>query len=356
MPALTHAEAVARAGLIEVTSCEVFLDLGAEPVRSRTELRFGCREPGAATFADLRAAAVRSAELNGRGLAPPEAGLVGLPALAAENVLVVEAEVAYSRNGRGLTRFIDPGDGADYVLAECYPTHAPSIFCCFDQPDLVFATTLSVAAPAWECVANGPVEQRPDLGQAGLWRFGAVHGTRAYDLTVCAGPWGRDWEDSFGPVALSIRRRRALDGAEGVAALARFGEVAGRALQYYERTLGVPCPYPKYDIVFVPDLPALAMSIPGLMLVNESLLARLPDGEDDVVPEVCAHEVSHLWFGSVVSMRWWDDLWLDEALATYVSYTAPGAGPDPWTAFCYRHKPRAYRADELPADSRCPRR
>jgi aminopeptidase N len=251
----------------------------------------------------------------------------------------------------GLTRFTDQADGATYVLTSCYPTHAPSIFCCFDQPDLVSATTVSAAVPAvWECVTNGPVEQRPAPGQAGVWRFGTVRGTRPYDLTICAGPYVQDWRGSGGSVAMSIWRRRSLAGAEGVAELARFGQIAQQALEYYERVFGVRCPYPKYDILFVPELASLAMSIPGLMLVNESLLARLPDTGDDVVAMVCAHEVAHLWFGCDVSMRWWDDLWLDGAMATYVSYPAlaeVGASADPWTAFCYREKPRAYLADEL---------
>ncbi|MGH3187406.1 MAG: M1 family aminopeptidase [Streptosporangiaceae bacterium] len=122
-----------------------------------------------------------------------------------------------------------------------------------------------------------------------------------------------------------------------------------RVVRHYEQILGVPCPDPKYDIAFVPDLTAMAVSIPGLMMVNESLLARLSDAEDDTVPMVCAHEVAHLWFGGVVSMRWWDDVWLDEAMATYMSYTAGIDGfAEPWTAFCYRDEPRAYLADELP--------
>jgi aminopeptidase N len=159
---LTQAEAATRAALIDVESYDVFLDLAADPVRSRTEIRFRCREPGAATFADLATAAVRSAVAGGRDLEPARAGRLSLPGLEAENVLAVDAEVAYSRDGRGLTRFTDPADGATYVLSSCYPTHAPSIFCCFDQPALVSATTISVAVPpGWECVANGPVEQRP---------------------------------------------------------------------------------------------------------------------------------------------------------------------------------------------------
>jgi aminopeptidase N len=111
----------------------------------------------------------------------------------------------------------------------------------------------------------------------------------------------------------------------------------------------VPCPYPKYDIAFVPGLSALGVSIPGLMLANESLLARMSDPDDDFVANLVTHEVAHLWFGGQVSMRWWDDLWLDEAMATYLSDTADvDASTDPWTVYGYLEKPRAYAADEMP--------
>jgi aminopeptidase N len=345
MPALTETEATARAALIDVASYEVFADLTAElqgSVRTRTEIRFGCREPGAATFAELTATAIR-AVLNGRELERPADGRLALPGLAGQNVLVVEAEAADGT----LTRYTDPADGADYLLFTAYPTDAPSLFCCFDQADLTATITLSLVLPAgWDCLTNGPVIARPPAGAAGTWRFGAVTGTRPFDLTVAAGPYVEEWQGeggTAGPVRMSIWRRRSLDGA--VPDLARFAGRARHALEYYERTLQVPCPYPKYDIGFVPKLNATAISMPGLMLVDESVLARMADPDDDFVAMLAGHEVAHLWFGCHVSSRWWDDMWQDEAMASYLSYMAIG---DAWPAFCYREKDRAYQADALP--------
>ncbi|MGP8000692.1 MAG: M1 family aminopeptidase [Streptosporangiaceae bacterium] len=355
MPALTEAEARTRASLLDIESCQLFLDLTGEPVRSRSEIRFGCRQPGAATFADLTAT-MTGAELNGRRLGPPVDGRLSLPALRPVNVLTVEAEADYAGIGRGLTRFRDPADGAGYVSITCYPTHAPAIFGCFDQPDLSARTGLQVAAPAgWEGLGNGPVLRRPPAGQAGVWEFGAV-AMRPFEVAVCAGPFTMGFTSGQpagggGRLAMTVRRRQSLAGADGVAGLGRFGAVARDVIERYRQVLGVPCPYPNYDIVFLPDLSALAYSVPGLMLVNESLLARMADPDDDFVAMVNAHEVAHLWFGGLVGMRWWDDVWLDEAIATYLSYL-PGtgtAGPEgSWTAFCYRDKERAYQADELP--------
>jgi aminopeptidase N len=351
MPALTEAEARIRAGLLDLEAYDVFVDLTADPVRTRTEIRFRCAEPGAATFADLTAPAMLSAVLNGTTLGQPEDGRLNLPRLGADNVLTVEAEAAYSRTGLGLTRFSDPADGATYVAMTCYPSSSSSIFCCFDQPDLGAAMTISVAAPAgWECVANGPVAQRPPDGEAGLWRFAAVPGMKPLDVSICAGPFVTDLRGE-GAVSMSVRRRGSLAGADGVGELARFGGIARQCIEWYERVLGVPCPYPNYDIVFVPDLGALAYSVPGLMLVNERLLALMNDPGDDFAAMVCAHEVAHLWFGCLVGMRWWDDVWLAEALATYMSSAAEVGPLDAeklWTAFCYRDKEGAYRADELP--------
>jgi aminopeptidase N len=361
--ALTETEARARTWLLDVESYDVFLDLTTEPVRSRSEIRFRCRQPGAATFADLTAE-MTSAVLNGEELGPPDGGRLSLPPLRPVNVLTVEAEAAFSRTGRGLTRFRDPADGAEYVSVTCYPLHAPDIFGCFDQPDLTASISLTVAAPAsWECLGNGPVVRRPAPGQAGRWRFAAVPGMRPFEVTLCAGPLVSDYTGTgpaagdAAPPAMSARRRRSLSGADGVAGLPRFGAVARDAIGHYQQVLGVACPYPNYDIVFVPDLSALAYSVPGLMLVNESLLARMADPDDDFAAMVDAHEVAHLWFGSLVGMRWWDDVWLDEAIATYLSYL-PRAGPavpggldtaGGWIAFCYRDKAGAYSADELPS-------
>jgi aminopeptidase N len=347
---LTETEARARAALIEVVSYELFADLTAEPVRTRSEIRFTCSEPGAATFAELTARAV-SAVLNGRevlGLGPPVDGRLVLPGLAAENTLVVEAEA----DGDVLTRFTDPADGDGYQLFTGYPTESPRLFCCFDQAGLTATSTLSLVLPAgWGCLTNGPVTGRPPAGEAGRWQFGPVSGTRPWDWTIAAGPYAQAWSGTGGtdhPVRMSIWCRGSLAGA--IPGLERFAGLARQALEYYERLLGVPCPYPKYDIGFVPRLNAQAISIPGLMLVNENLLTRMADPDDDFVAMICAHEVSHLWFGCHISARWWDDLWLDEAMASYVSYLvmAQAGMADPWTALSYREKPRAYEADALP--------
>ena len=353
MADLTLDEAIDRTRAIAVESYDVFLDLTAEPVLSRTEIRFRWRRRVATTFAELRTKGVRSATLDGVSLPPPEDGLLWLSRGddGDEAVLVVEAEAGYSHEGRGLCRFTDPADGASYVMAVCYPDCGPELFCCFDQPDLTATFRFAVRVPdGWECVANGQFARRQD----GVCTFTPVSGMRPYDLTFCAGPFLTAARTQSDRTEVTVRHRRSLLGQDAVAPLPQFAGYARDAIAWYADSLGVPCPYPAYDIVFMPDLAAMALSVPGLMVVNERLLGRPAEDGDQHRAMICAHEVAHLWFGCLVGPRWWDDVWLDEAIATYLSYAALAAVGGvseslSWTEFAYTDKPRAYEADELPS-------
>ena len=353
MADLTQDEAIDRARTIDVESYDVFLDLTAEPVFSRTEVRFRWLRPDASTFADLRTQGVRSVTLDGVSLPPPEGGRLRLSRASADEqaVLVVEAEVGYSQEGRGLSRFTDPADGAGYVMAYCYPDCGPEVFCCFDQPDLTATFRFAVRVPdGWECVTNGQLARR----EGDLCAFTPVSGMRPYDLTFCAGPFSAAARIQAGGTEVTVRHRHSLLGQAAVASLPQFTDWARDAIAWYANSLGVPCPYPAYDIVFIPDLPALALSVPGLMVVNERLLGRPAEAGDHFSAMVCAHEVAHLWFGCLVGPRWWDDVWLDEAIATYLAYAALAAIAGvseslSWAEFTYTDKAEAYKADELPS-------
>lgn len=358
MPAaLTAAEARTRSGLLDVESYAVFLDLAGDAgtVRSRAEIRFRCRQPGAQTFADVTAATVSRVTLNSEELDPAAVsdGRLPLPPLPTDNVLVVETEYGRPRSGHGLSWFTDPAGGARYVLGMCFPTLAPGVFCCFDQPDLRADLTLTIAAPAgWDCVSNGAVTARPAPGEAGLWEFATVPAMKPYDLALCAGPYAtvseEEHQGSGGTVALSLRSRPRLTTSPG---LAQVASIVRRTLAFYEQFLGVPCPYGKYDVLFTPDLRAIGVCLPGVMMISETTLERMAGPGDDLIPAVLAHEVAHLWFGCLVEGRWWDDLWLAEALATYLSYLACAQAlglDEPWAGFAARDQVAACQADSLP--------
>jgi aminopeptidase N len=354
---LSETEALARAALLDVGSYEVFLDLTAGPARARshTEIRFACRVPGADSFADLTAPMVHGVVLNDEPLDPAAAisgGRLHLPALAASNTLTVDAEFPYSGDACGLTYFTDPADGAAYVFANCFPTYAPRVFCCFDQADLRADISLSVSAPAgWDCVANGAVVERPADGAAGVWRFATVPAMKTYELTICAGAYVTvvTADQAASPVKLTVRCRRSLASSPG---LARVAETVGTVIGFYAEFLSVPCPYERVDIAFAPELGPTAMQLPAVTLVNETLLDRLAGADHEFVTVVLAHEVAHLWFGCLVEGRWWDDLWLAETMATYLSYVACDQAlglPAPWAEFAMRDQAAAYRADSLPS-------
>jgi aminopeptidase N len=354
---LSETEAIARAALLDIQSYEVFLDLthGSRSARSHTEITFTCRVPGAASFADLTAPVVHNVVLNGDNLDPAAAisdGRLDLPALSASNTLTVDTEFPYSADASGLAYFTDPADGAAYVFANCFPTYAPRVFCCFDQADLRADITLSVSAPAgWDCVANGAVVERPAGGAAGVWRFATVPAMKPYELTICAGAYvtAVTADQAVSPVKLTVRCRRSLAGSPG---LARVAEIVGTVIGFYAEFLGVPCPYDRVDVAFAPELGPTAMQLPAVTLVNETLLDRLARAEHEFVTVVLAHEVAHLWFGCLVEGRWWDDLWLAETMATYLSYVACDQAlglASPWAEFAMRDQAAAYRADSLPS-------
>lgn len=353
MADLTKAEALDRAQVIEVDSYDVFLDLTAEPVLSRTEVRFRWLRPDASTFAELRTQGLSSVTLNGVSLPPPEDGRLRLSRAGGgdQAVLVAEAEAGYSQEGRGLSRFTDPVDGASYVMAFCYPDCGPELFCCFDQPDLTATFRFAVRVPGgWECVANGQLAGR----EGDVYTFMPVSGMRPYDLTFCAGPFSAAARTQAGRTEVTVRHRQSLLGQAAVASLPQFSGHARDAIAWYADSLGVPCPYPAYDIVFMPDLAPMALSVPGLMVVNEKLLGRPAEADDHYSAMICAHEVAHLWFGCLVGPRWWDDVWLDEAIATYLSYAALAAIAGvseslSWAGFAYTDKLMAYEADALPS-------
>lgn len=350
MAGYTQADAEQRAALIDPRSYRVFLDLttGRDRFRSRTELRFRCREPGAATVANLAAASVSGLRLNGRDLDPADVlsgGFLQLDGLAADNVLTVDAEFGYDPNGHGLGRFTDPATGDVYPLGNCFPDHTSRVFCCFDQPDLRSEFTLTVAAPAgWQCVSAGAVTARPPAGEAGEWRFAPVLAARAFELALCAGPYVTAAPEP----GIRVLCRPALAGEPGVA---RIAALVRRLVEYYERLLQRPCPYPKYDIVFAPQLPANATQLPGIMVVSERFLQQAADPEDPYPPGLLAHEVAHLWFGCQVEGRWWNDIWLAEAMADYTGELAMAEGlgdTTGWARIGMGLKPESYQVDSVP--------
>ena len=354
---LTRDEARDRARLLTVRSYQVELVLtgGETEFGSTTTVRFGCRRPGASTFIDLTAPAVSEITLNGQPV--PAANFDGnritLDGLAADNELRVAASCAYSRDGEGLHRFTDPADQAVYLYSDLETFDAHRIYACFDQPDLKAAFELSVAVPAdWQVVSNAAPSTvaQDSLAGTALWQFPATRVLPTYITAVAAGPYHvvRDAHDGI-PLGIYCRQSLAgyLDPDE-------IFEITRQGFDYFHAAFGVRYPFGKYDQLFVPEFKAGAMENAGCVTFTEAYIfrSRVTDARREARAETILHEMAHMWFGDLVTMRWWDDLWLNESFATWASIVAQAAAtrwPDAWTTFAQVLQAWAYRQDQLPS-------
>ncbi|MGH9000799.1 MAG: aminopeptidase N [Acidimicrobiia bacterium] len=353
---LTREEARQRAALVSDVSYEVVLGLtGDVTFASEATIRFRAATPDAATFVNLVAEEVTSATLNGRPL-PAEAfdrarGRLAVDGLAADNELVVAARCAYEHTGVGLHRFVDPTDGAVYLHTQFEPFDAHRVFACFDQPDCKATYRFEVdAPPGWEVVSNARVASRPEPGAAGRWRFEPTERMSTYLGAIVAGPYQ----------AVHTRHRNIDLGLYCRQSLARhldadeIFEITAAGFDFFEELFGIAYPFGKYDQLFVPEFNFGAMENAGCITFSERHLFRskVTEAERAGRADTILHEMAHMWFGDLVTMRWWDDLWLNESFATFASNHALVSATrfrSAWTIFASRYKTWAYRQDQLPS-------
>ncbi|WP_406692403.1 aminopeptidase N [Saccharopolyspora sp. ID03-671] len=365
-PNLTREQAEQRAALLEVQSYVIELDLSAgaggvevETFGSTTTVRFRSNQPGADTWIDLVADEVRSAVLNGVELDVSdydESTGIRLPGLAAENELVVRANCAYTNTGEGLHRFIDPVDGAVYLYSQFETADAKRMFTCFDQPDLKATYQITVDAPGdWKVISNAAGEiTETDSGKRHV--FDTTRPMSTYLVALVAGPYA-EWRDEFpgedgqDPIPLGIYCRASL--AEHLDAERLFTETK-QGFGFYHKAFGVPYPFGKYDQCFVPEFNAGAMENAGCVTFLEDYVFRskVTGYLYERRAETVLHEMAHMWFGDLVTMRWWNDLWLNESFATWASVLAQVGATEydaAWTTFASVEKSWAYRQDQLPS-------
>jgi aminopeptidase N len=355
MPDLTRDEAAARAALLRVHRYEIDLDLtGAVDggtFASTTSVRFACNRPGATTFVDLAAESIVEARLNGVAVYPAAAvdGRLILTDLLAGNELVVRARMRYSNAVEGIHRFVDPGDGEVYLYAQAGPAFAGNIFACFDQPDLKARVSLAVTAPAgWTVRANGagaPTTPR-------RWEFAETAPISTYLMTVVAGPYTEVTAEHDG-IGLGVLCRRTLapllaDQAPEILALTRA------CFDRFHQLFGIRYPFGKYDQVFVPEFNWGAVENPGCVTLNEQFLFRSSTtrAERQRRAVVIAHEMAHMWFGDLVTLRWWHDIWLNESFAEYMGWRVTAEVTeytDAWTTFAVERKAGGLVADQRPS-------
>jgi aminopeptidase N len=367
---LSRDEARERAALLSVDAYEVALDLrsavgeapggdeDARTFRSVTTIRFRCAEPGAATFADLIAPSVTAVSLNGRDLDPREVfdgSRITLEDLAADNELVVDAQCAYSRTGEGMHRFVDPEDDEVYLYTQYEPADSRRVFANFEQPDLKAPFRFEVRAPlGWTVWSNGVGELADSV-----WRFAETKPISTYITAVIAGPY-HYVTDTYTRTLDDGSTLEIPLGAGCRKGLARYFDaddvflVTKQGLDFFHDNFGYPYPFGKYDQFFVPEYNLGAMENPGCLTFREEFIfrGRVTQTSYEHRSEVVLHEMAHMWFGNLVTMQWWDDLWLKESFADFMGYfSLVGATrfTDGWITFANRRKVWAYRADQLPS-------
>ncbi len=358
---LTRDEARERAALLTVDSYDIELDLtaGETTFPSTTRIRFGCARPGAATFADLVDATVRSITLNGRTLDPATAyadNRIALDDLREHNELEVVADCTYSRTGEGLHRFVDPVDDRVYLYSQFEVPDARRVFTTFEQPDLKATFAFTVTAPDdWEVVSGSPTPTPEPAGPGvAVWRFAPTPRISTYITALVAGPYHvvRDVHHGRGgdiPLGVFCRRSLAehLD-ADDILTITHQG------FEFFESAFQLAYPFEKYDQLFVPEYNMGAMENMGCVTFRDEYVfrSRQTRAAYEGRANTILHEMAHMWFGDLVTMRWWDDLWLNESFAEWASHHASVEATeytDAWTGFCNSRKNWAYRQDQLPS-------
>ncbi len=354
---IKQVEATERSALIKVSSYAIDLDLttGAENFRIKTTVKFAGLKPGATTYIDCVGARVISAKLNGADFDPRFDGeTIYLPALAAENVLEIEHDGVYSNSGEGLHRFVDPADDEVYLYTQFETGDARRMYACFDQPDQKATFAISTITPDhWEIISNYAVESTKDLGnQKKFTQFATSQVISTYVTAIVAGAYTSVHDEYKGEktIPLGIYARKSF--FKHVDA-ANIFEVTKQGFAYFEKTFGLAYPFGKYDQIAVAEYNWGAMENVGCVTFHEDVLIfRSKVTERNYVSRATTihHEMAHMWFGDLVTMQWWNDLWLNESFAEWASYQSVSESTkytEAWTEFNSLRKNWAYRVDQL---------
>ncbi|GAB2748697.1 aminopeptidase N [Nocardioides pakistanensis] len=358
---LTRDEARARAELLAVESYTVDLDLTTSDTTfgSTTVIRFSCSQPGASTFADLVGATIHEVTLNGEALDPAAVyrdSRIQLDGLQAENELRVVADCTYSRTGEGLHRFVDPADDRVYTYTQFEVPDARRVYTTFEQPDLKSTFTFNVTAPEhWKVVSNAATPAPSPVGDGkAVWSFPTTKRMSTYITAIVAGEYHEvldSYSGKHGDIPLGHYCRQSMKEYLDIDELL---EVTKQGFGFFEEAFDYPYPFGKYDQLYVPEYNMGAMENAGCVTFRDEYLPRSRQVRSfyEQRANTILHEMAHMWFGDLVTMRWWDDLWLNESFAEWASHHASVQATkytEAWTGFTNARKNWAYRQDQLPS-------
>jgi len=355
---LTRDEAASRAALLHVNSYDVVLDLTTGPTTflTSTTVRFAARAAGVGTWIDFVGDSVTSVTLNGVALDPAEVfadSRIALPALAPDNVLVVDAVGRYTNSGEGLHRFVDPVDNEVYLYSQFEVPDSRRVYAVFEQPDLKATFAFTATVPDhWVVVSNQPAPEPVPAGEGrATWAFEATPRISSYITALCAGPYTVRWDEVQGRdavIPMGIFARRSI--TEHVD-YGNLFDCTKAGILFFEKEFDGAFPFAKYDQLFVPEYNAGAMENAGCVTITDAYVFRGQPSEPLVERRALTilHELAHMWFGDLVTMKWWDDLWLNESFAEWASSVCQAEAtewPDAWTTFHSHEKTWAYQQDQ----------
>ena len=354
---IKQVEAAERSTIVKTESYRIDLDLttGAENFRVKTTVKFAGLKPGATTYIDCVGSKVISAKLNGVDFDPKFDGeTIYLPAIAAENILEIEHDGVYSNSGERLHRFVDPADNEVYLYTQFETGDARRMYACFDQPDQKATFTISTITPKhWEVISNYGIESTKDVDMDRKFiQFAQSQVISTYVTAIVAGAYMSVHDEYKGEktIPLGIYARKSF--FKYVDAENIF-EVTKQGFAYFEKTFGLAYPFGKYDQIAVAEYNWGAMENVGCVTFHEDVLIfRSKVTERNYVSRATTihHEMAHMWFGDLVTMKWWEDLWLNESFAEWASYQSVSESTkytEAWTEFNSLRKNWAYRVDQL---------
>ncbi|MFZ8871869.1 MAG: aminopeptidase N [Candidatus Nanopelagicaceae bacterium] len=354
---LSRAEAADRSAHLRIHNYEVTLDVttGDNTFYSKSKVTFACSKPGYSTFIDAVGKRLISANLNGKSIDSSEftGQSLFLKDLQAENELVVEVEAIYSKTGEGLQRSVDPVDNEVYLYSQGETAFIRNMYPCFDQPDLKATFDFTVIAPShWEVISNNPLKNKSVVDGKNKWEFTRTPVMSTYITAVVAGPYAHVHDEYNGkkkiPMGIYCRKSlfQHLDAEE-------IFNVTKQGFEYFERVFGLAYAFEKYDQIAVVDFNWGAMENAGCVTFREELLvfrSKVTERMYNARANTILHEMAHMWFGNLVTMKWWDDLWLNESFAEWSSYLALVEATrfkNSWAGFNAERKNWAYRQDQL---------
>jgi len=353
---LTQTEAMLRAQIISDVKYQlaVEMDNASETFHGTAQIEFSRKDSPHDLFLDLKnGAKIEKFEMNGKAYTPvfmqhrvilPQAML----AVGANKVVIAYTQ-SYDHNGRGLNRFVDPEDKRVYFHSQFEAYDAHQMFPCFDQPDIKATMRMTVTAPkAWEVISTTRETSKKVSGDNAIWTFAETPKISTYLFSLHAGPFAK-WESKAGNIPLRLFARQALK--KFVVAKDWFTPTKA-GLKFYGEYFGYPYPFKKYDQIIVPEFTAGAMENVAAITFTERFIHRSAATykEREGLSSVILHEMAHMWFGDLVTMQWWNGLWLNESFATYMSALSMSRATefkDSWMSFYSGGKTGAYVEDQL---------